>query len=112
MTGPEPPGRSLNPPSPTREPLPIGPSTLTALCTRILALASGLKSSVSNSRSQRSGVSSGLRRANTSAVLRGLERKGLAERRTSPNDLQRTGMHEVLGDCHDEATAVHLGGAS
>jgi DNA-binding MarR family transcriptional regulator len=31
----------------------------------------------------------GLQRANISAVLRGLERKGLAERRASPDDLRR-----------------------
>src|SRR5262245_42582436 len=35
----------------------------------------------------------GLQRANISAVLRGLERKGLAERRASPDDLRRATIH-------------------
>lgn len=39
----------------------------------------------------------GLQRANISAVLRGLERKGLAERRTSPDDLRRAAIHPTEG---------------
>jgi DNA-binding MarR family transcriptional regulator len=35
----------------------------------------------------------GLQRTNISAVLRGLERKGLAERRASPDDLRRATIH-------------------
>ena len=35
----------------------------------------------------------GLQRANISAVLRGLERKGLTERRASPDDLRRATIH-------------------
>jgi DNA-binding MarR family transcriptional regulator len=35
----------------------------------------------------------GLQRTNISAVLRGLERKGLAERRASPDDLRRAAIH-------------------
>jgi len=35
----------------------------------------------------------GLQRANISAVLRGLERKGLAERRASSDDLRRATIH-------------------
>jgi DNA-binding MarR family transcriptional regulator len=39
----------------------------------------------------------GLQRANISAVLCGLERKGLAERRTSPDDLRRATIHPTEG---------------
>jgi DNA-binding MarR family transcriptional regulator len=35
----------------------------------------------------------GLQRANISAVLRGLERKGLTERRSTPDDLRRATIH-------------------
>jgi DNA-binding MarR family transcriptional regulator len=35
----------------------------------------------------------GLQRANISAVLRGLERKGLTERRSTPGDLRRATIH-------------------
>jgi DNA-binding MarR family transcriptional regulator len=35
----------------------------------------------------------GLQRTNISAVLRGLERKGLTERRASPDDLRRAAIH-------------------
>src|SRR5690348_1661982 len=35
----------------------------------------------------------GLQRTNLSAVLRGLERKGLTERRTSKDDLRRATIH-------------------
>jgi DNA-binding MarR family transcriptional regulator len=38
-------------------------------------------------------VGTGLQRTNLSTVLRGLERKGLAERRTSPDDLRGATIH-------------------
>ena len=37
----------------------------------------------------------GLQRANISAVLRGLERKGLTERRSTPGDLRRATIHRT-----------------
>ena len=38
-------------------------------------------------------AATGLQRTNLSAVLRGLERKGLAERRASPDDLRSATIH-------------------